>query len=101
MLLIVSGAVPEFVSVTVFAALVVPTCCEPNARLVGEIGRASGGARPVPDGLAVCGLPDASSLICTLALRAPLAAGVNVTEIAQLALAASVAGLAGQSLVCA
>jgi hypothetical protein len=41
------------------------------------------------------GLPVPSSVIVTAALREPVAVGVNVTLIVQLAAAASVAGLSG------
>ena len=40
---------------------------------------------PVPVRLTVCGLPVALSVIVTAAVRAPLAAGVNVTLIVQFA----------------
>ena len=53
----------------------------------------------MPVRLAVCGLPLALSVIVTAPLRDPLVAGVNVTLMAQVPLAASVAGLAGQVLV--
>lgn len=45
---IVSAAVPEFVSVTVWAGLVAPTACEPNARLVGERVASGVPTMPVP-----------------------------------------------------
>ena len=54
---------------------------------------------PVPLKLAVCGLPAALSLTPTLALLVPVAVGLNVTLMAQLALAARVEGLKGQLLV--
>ena len=57
------------------------------------------GAVPVPDRLAVCGLPVALSLTARLALRLPAAVGVNVALMVQLALAASVEGLIGQLFV--
>jgi hypothetical protein len=44
---------------------------------------------PVPDNVAFCGLPDALSLTPRVALRAPVALGLNVTLIVQLALAAN------------
>ena len=47
MLVIVSGPVPEFVSATACAALVVPTACVPNDTLVGDsvtAGAGGGGA---------------------------------------------------------
>ncbi len=53
---------------------------------------------PVPISATVCGLPGALSEMVMLPLRAPPAVGVNVTLIAQLAPAAT---LAPQLLVCA
>jgi len=47
------------------------------------------GAVPVPDRLAVCGLFEALSVTVSVALRAPVAAGVKVTLMVQLELAAS------------
>jgi hypothetical protein len=44
---------------------------------------------PVPDNVTVCGLPAALSVTFKSALRAPVAVGLNVTLIVQLALAAS------------
>src|SRR5262249_7477952 len=96
--LIVSGAVPELVTVTVFAALVVPTSCEANGRAAGGRRTAGAGTTAAPERRKRCGLPDALSLTSTLALRAPPPVGENVTEIVQLALGASEDG---QSLVCA
>ena len=46
-------------------------------------------AVPVPERLTVCGLPLALSVMLTEAVRLPLAEGVNVTRIVQLALAAT------------
>lgn len=90
----VSAAVPEFVSVTGAGKLDVPICCEPKLRLVGDrvtLGAGGGGAAaPVPLSDAVCGLPDALSVIVRLALRVPVADGENVTEAAHDAPAASV-----------
>ena len=59
----------------------------PKPRLVGEtLTRA---AVPVPERLTVCGLPLALSVMLTEAVRLPLAEGVNVTLIVQLAPAAT------------
>ena len=59
----------------------------PKARLVGEtLTRA---AVPVPERLAVCGLPLALSVMLTEAVRLPLATGVKVTLMVQLAAAAT------------
>jgi hypothetical protein len=57
------------------------------------------GVVPVPDNPTECGLPTASSLTTTLALRAPTAEGLNVTAREHVAPAAKVAGASGQSLV--
>ena len=56
---------------------------------------------PVPESEAVCGLPEALSVIVTEAVRLPVTDGVNVTLIEQFAFTASVAPLAGHVLVCA
>ena len=68
----------------------------PKARLVAE--RLTRAAVPVPERLAVCGLPLALSVMLTEAVRLPLAAGLNVTLIVQLAPAATELP---QVLVCA
>ena len=54
---------------------------------------------PVPVRLAVCGLPLALSVTVKVPERVPLAAGVNVTLMVQLELAASVEGVSGQLFV--
>jgi len=61
----------------------------PKARLAGE--RLTTGAvlAPVPERLTVCGLPLTLSEIFRAAVAAPLAEGVKVTLIAQLAPAAT------------
>jgi hypothetical protein len=56
---------------------------------------------PVPDRLAVCGLPGALSEMDKVPVRVPSAVGVKVTEIAQLAPAPNVLGDNGQVEVCA
>src|SRR5204862_5317219 len=58
------------------------------------------GAIPVPLTETLCGLPDALSVITTLAARLPVADGEKLTEIAQFAPAARVEPT-GQVLVCA
>ena len=73
--------------VRLLAVLLVPTDWLPKARLVGE--RLAKAAVPVPERLTVCGLPLALSVMLTEAVRLPLAAGLNVTLIVQLALAAT------------
>jgi hypothetical protein len=79
---IVSVADPEFVSVTVWAALVVVSGWLPKLRLVGEK-LTAGAVVPVPVSETVCGLPVALSVIETAPVRDPAAVGVKVTEIVQ------------------
>jgi hypothetical protein len=62
--------------------LVLPTLTVPNPSEAGVIVKA---VNPVRVRETVCGLPVALSVTLTLALRAPIAAGVNVTVIVQLA----------------
>ena len=76
----------------------VPTGWLPKARLVGERLTRAAVPVPVPERLTVCGLPLALSVMVTEAVRLPLAEGMNVTLIVQLAPAAT---LAPQLLVCA
>src|SRR5438132_160103 len=92
MLVRFSGAPPLLVSVTLCAGLVVPTRCSPNALLVAE-SVAVGGVTPVPVSDTDCGLPAASSVMVTVAVRALAAVGVKVRLRTQLAPAASVAPL--------
>jgi hypothetical protein len=101
MLLMVSAALPVFVSVEVCAALVEPIGRAPKSRLEGLRLTPGAAAAPVPLRPRLCGLPVASSAIETDADREPDAPGVNVTEIVHVALTASVAGLSGQLLSCA
>src|SRR5205807_10137141 len=92
MLVRFSGASPLLVSVTFCAALVVPTRCSPNALLVAEsveIGRASCREGGDTDG----GLPAASKVMVSVAVRALAAVGVKVRLSTQLAPAASVTPL--------
>ena len=84
----VSAAVPEFLMVTTCAAVVMPTVVEAKVRLVGVRVTAGAAAAPVPVRLTVCGEPVALSAIDSEAVNAPVAAGLNSTEIVQLAAAA-------------
>ena len=81
------AAWPVLLRVTVCAVLVTSTAWLPKARLVGE--RLATAAVPVPERLTICGLPLALSVMLTEAVRLPLAAGLNVTLIVQLAPAAT------------
>src|SRR5437660_901588 len=98
MLLMVRAALPLLVSVTAWAALVVLTCWLPKLRLVG-LKLTPGALVPLPLKATVCGLPLALSVILTLALRVPVAVGVNVTLMVQEAPAANVLELLGHVLV--
>lgn len=93
----VRGAVPLLVSVTDFAALVVATVWLLKLRLV--VLKLTAGAVPVPLSVTVWGLPDALSVIERVPPRLPVAVGVKVTLMMQLAPALSFAGLMGQVLV--
>src|SRR5713101_4368391 len=86
MLAMVSAAVPEFISVTGIAPLVVPTNWGVlNAKLGGVSVRARTGSVPVPLSGTVCGLPGALSLMVTVADLIPAAEGVKTTARLQLA----------------
>jgi len=82
-LVIVRTAVPVLVIVTVCGLLVVPTAWLENERLVGVSITAVPAVTPVPLRLNVCGLLAALSVIESVAPRAPVAVGVNVTFILQ------------------
>ena len=98
MLVMVSAAPLGFESVTALAVLVMPTLWLPKSG-TGE-GERLGEAIPVPDTPAVWGLLLALSVTVKVELRAPVAAGVKVTLMVQVALAAKVEGLRGQLSVC-
>jgi hypothetical protein len=88
MLVIDKAPEPAFESVIVPAELVVCTVRFPNARLEG-VNETCAIPTPVPLRAAVWGEPAALSVTVTEADRAPAACGVNVTEIMQLAPAAT------------
>jgi hypothetical protein len=89
MLVKFSVAVPELVTVTDTAALVVPTVWLAKVREVDE--SVTAGAAPVPVKPSVCGLLLALSLKFSEALRLPPADGVNVTLTVQVLLGETVA----------
>ena len=98
-MLVIVNAVPLGLErVTALAALGVPTFWFPKSG-TGD-GERPGSDAPVPDTPAVWGLLLALSVTAKVALRDPVAVGVNVTLMVQLALAAKVEGLRGQLLVC-
>src|SRR5713226_8072090 len=83
MAVMVSGPVPELVSVTTGeAALLSPVFTLPNATFVED--SATPGVVPVPVSGTVCGLFAASSPMLTLALLAPVDAGAKFTPKKQL-----------------
>jgi hypothetical protein len=98
------AGVPEQVSATELVKLFRPTTAtvtltgDPAATVVetGEaaIVKSAVVVVPVPVSVAVCGLPAKLSATLKVALTIPMAVGVNVTLIVQLAPAASVAGQA-------
>jgi len=91
MLAIASGLPPLLLSVTVCAALALPTDCVPKLTLLADRLTVGGVATPVPDSATVCGLPAALSVMVTDATRLPAAVGLNVTLIVQLAPPATLA----------
>jgi len=97
----VSGVdpVPVFFTVTVLPALVVPTACAANVNVAGVSVITTVAAFPVPVRLTICGELDALSVIEIEPVRVPVAVGVNVTVMVQLA--GEGPRVVGQLLVCA
>lgn len=90
MLLMLRLAPPVFVNVTVCAALVVPVTWLGNVKLDADRETAAG-VMPVPLSVMDCGLPlKELSVMVRPPLRAPVAVGVKVTLMTQLALGANV-----------
>ena len=71
------------------AALVVFSSWLPKLKFVADKLTMGAGAAPVPVRLMVCGLPAMLSVIVTAPVRMPVAVGVNVTLMVQLAPAAT------------
>jgi hypothetical protein len=78
-LVIVSVAFPVLVRVAVCGELTTPTDSFPKGMLVGANTTTGPPPVPVPVRLTVCGLFPASSLTFNVAVRVPVADGVNVT----------------------
>src|ERR1051326_8684049 len=78
-----SVELPLLVNCTFVVALLLPTSTLPNATLLGV--NPTPGDVPVPDKATVWGLLLASSVIASVPVRVPVAVGVNVTLIVQLA----------------
>ena len=87
MLVMVKAAFPLFVRVTDCAALVVTRFCVP--KLSDAVERLTTGALPVPVRAIASGLLWRLSVMLTVAVRVPEAAGANCTTIAQLAFCAN------------
>jgi hypothetical protein len=83
------------ISVTILAALVVPTDCNAN---VNDVGETTACFTLVPDNETVCGLFDALSETERVAVRVPSALGEKVTLMVHFFAGANVNG---QLLVCA
>ena len=93
MLAIVSGPVPELLSVTVWALVVTPTLVSLNETTLGD-SPAVGTPAPVPVSATVWVDPEvplALSVIVTVAVRVPDAVGLKVIEMVQFVPAFSVA----------
>src|SRR5271165_1760207 len=86
MFVIVNPVFMLLVTVTVLAALLVPTVTVPKARAVGVTDT---GICPVPVSDIVCGLLGALSVMVTLPLDSPAAVGVNFTVMVQVPPAAT------------
>ena len=82
-LLIAMALVPPLVRVTVWAAVVAPVVVEAKVRLVGATVEFA--ANPVPDKVTVWGLFAAASVKVRVAVRDPVAVGLNVMLTVQLA----------------
>src|SRR5246127_657622 len=81
--LIVSDAVPVFVSVKVNGALVVRRACVPKLWDVGVSDAAA--CTPVPVRLMICGLVTSESVMVSVPVRTPVVVGTNLTLMRQLA----------------
>jgi hypothetical protein len=83
-LLIVSALVPLFVRVATFCPPIPPTDTETQFRFVGATDAVPPVVdAPVPVSATVCGLPVPESAKLRVALRVPLAVGLNTTEAEQ------------------
>src|SRR3989449_946890 len=90
MLVMFSGVPPLLVCVLYCYAVLVALRCFPT-RLFSEVAKVAGGVTPVPVSDTDCGLPGASSVMVTVAVRALAAVGVNERLTRQLAPATTVA----------
>ncbi len=85
-LVMAMAVVPPLVSVTDWADAVVPTVVDAKVRLVGAtVAFAALAEEPVPERATVCGLFPAPSVNVSVAVREPVAVGLNVILTVQLA----------------
>lgn len=77
-----SAAVPVFVSVTDWGALLELTLTDPKVRFSGDK-VTSGASIPVPESAMLCGLPGPLSVKISVPVRVPAAVGVKVTATVQ------------------
>jgi CRISPR/Cas system-associated exonuclease Cas4 (RecB family) len=87
MLVMLKAAAPVFVSVAACGELLVPTNWFPNDNELGD--RVTVDTIPVPVKATVCGLPLALSFTVSVPVLAPVAVGVKVTLMVQVAPAAT------------
>lgn len=86
-LLIVSAALPLLVRVTAFTALFAPTGWPPKGRLPAE--KVAAGVPPIPERPTFCELTELLLAMLRVPLRVPVAEGLKVALIVQLAPAAN------------
>src|SRR3989442_4373802 len=96
MLMLMRVPVLLVVMILCSALLVLMSCLPKEVRVVGSV--AVGGAMPMPVSDTDCGLLGASSVMVTVAVRAPMAAGVKLMLIVQLAPGATEPAPVGQVL---
>src|SRR6516165_10504241 len=85
MAVIVSGAVPLLVTVTVWGVLWEPTTIDGNVKVLAERVTAGGSATPMPASAIVCGLPPALSLTVSVPVAAATVVGLKTTLTVQAA----------------
>ena len=85
----VNGALPVLLSVTVCAAEVVPAVAEKLSDEGESDATGTGAAVPVPVRVTICGEPVALSVTSRLPVTLPVVTGAKVTEMVQLAPAAN------------
>src|SRR5437762_24231 len=98
--MMLSAAVPVFVSVTVCAALLLPAVCAENDRVTGESATTGAlGSTPMPVKLTACELLTELSKNVSVAVSVAAIGGVNVTPTVHVAFGATVVPLHKSELV--